>query len=116
MVLSFEFNKVTNYKIFTFHLTCDTINLWEVIYLKLFISRYDFDSGYFIQSDKKLFDEDVAFLLDLTVQKYRDILKSCGANLAEFEAEEESIFVSKKDAKRALKKLEPYLIMANLTE
>ena len=56
------------------------------------------------------YDFEIASYLDLTEEEYQDILIKEGALLID----EECFFNIKSDAEKAIKVLEPYLVIANL--
>lgn len=79
------------------------------------------DTGYFLAFIKSsaLYDfisadNRIAELLDIKLKKYHNILISCGAFKNIYN--NELYFKSEEDAERAIEKLEPYLVMATLTE
>ena len=63
----------------------------------------------------KQFDREVAKYLNLTTNEYTDILKQHKASINSISCDGEYKFKNERDAKRAIKVLEPYLIMAELT-
>ena len=84
--------------------------------MKLKVKKYNDSSEYFIDFDKEKMSNDyqIASFLNLSYEKYTDILKKYNAYqkspLYEFE------FKNKKDAEEAIKELIPYLVMTTLTK
>ena len=67
-------------------------------------------NNYYLQVNNLKFDPNIADYLDLTEEEYQDILIKEGALLID----EECFFNIKSDAEKAIKVLEPYLVIANL--
>ena len=65
------------------------------------------------QNPETYYDKYIAKELDIDFNEYKVILTSCNGNV---ENTNNIYFEKRKDAKMAIKKLEPYLVMAKLME
>ena len=82
--------------------------------MKLNVKKNTF--GFFISLDNYVRDKKIAEYLDLSLEEYQAILIKHNTILYAKTFYPECFFKNEKDAQKALKVLEPYEILAKLTE